>query len=238
MRIASRPWSFGHRRRPTSAWISKTPPGGPLATRSITSTRNWQGFLEWARASAPSPDQPFEVSELDAPVQRPRQVFAIGLNYLDHAAESGCQRPCVAGGCSPSFPPVWSARPPPSNCPASALTGKSKLAVVIGRTADRVSEDDAWNHVAGVTVGTRHLGTGPANGRAPCRSSRWLSLIGLSVRSGLGLVTPDALENRDDLELQCSVAGRVLQKGRTSQMVFSVSETHRGDLSRVSDAAG
>jgi len=41
---------------------------------------------------------------------------------------------------------------------------------------------------------------------------------------GPWLVTPDALGRRDDLELQCSVAGRVLQKGRTSQMVFSVSE--------------
>jgi len=41
---------------------------------------------------------------------------------------------------------------------------------------------------------------------------------------GQVLVTPDELERRDDLELQCSVAGRVLQRGRTGQMVFSVSE--------------
>jgi 2,4-didehydro-3-deoxy-L-rhamnonate hydrolase len=52
--------------------------------------------------------------------------------------------------------------------------------------------------------------------------------LGKSYRTfgpvGPWLVTPDALERRDDLELWCSVAGRVLQKGRTSQMVFSVSE--------------
>src|ERR1700692_74296 len=53
----------------------------------------WRRFLEWARESALAPDQPFDVSELDAPVQRPRQVFAIGLNYLDHAAESGVKAP-------------------------------------------------------------------------------------------------------------------------------------------------
>jgi len=52
--------------------------------------------------------------------------------------------------------------------------------------------------------------------------------LGKSYRTfgpiGPWLVTPDDLERRDDLELQCSVSGRVLQKGRTGQMVFSVSE--------------
>src|SRR6201997_5959211 len=55
--------------------------------------REWAAFLQWARRAAPAPDQPFDVSELDAPAQRPRQVFGIGLNYLDHAAESGVKAP-------------------------------------------------------------------------------------------------------------------------------------------------
>ena len=52
--------------------------------------------------------------------------------------------------------------------------------------------------------------------------------LGKSYRTfgpiGPVLVTPDELERRDDVELQCSVAGRVLQKGCTGQLVFSVSE--------------
>src|ERR1700693_1205601 len=71
--------------------------------------QDWPAFLQWARKAAPVADQPFEarepatpapvadqpleVAELHAPAQRPRQVFAIGLNYLDHAAESGVKAP-------------------------------------------------------------------------------------------------------------------------------------------------
>jgi 2-keto-4-pentenoate hydratase/2-oxohepta-3-ene-1,7-dioic acid hydratase in catechol pathway len=94
---------------------------------------------------------------------------------------------------------------------------------VIGQTAERVSEADAWNYVAGLTVGqdiserTVQL-AGPVPQFALGKSYRTFGPI------GPWLVTPDDLQRRDDLELQCSVAGRVLQKGRTSQMIFSVSE--------------
>jgi 2,4-diketo-3-deoxy-L-fuconate hydrolase len=183
---------------------------------------DWPGFLEWARTSAPSPDQPFEVSELDAPVQRPRQVFAIGLNYLDHAAESGVNVPSSPAVFT-KFPTCLVGPTATIELPSINVDWEVELAVVIGRTADRVSEDDAWNYVAGVTVGQdiseRVLQmVGPVPQFSLAKSYRTFGPI------GPWLVTPDALENRDDLELQCSVAGRVLQKGRTSQMVFSVSE--------------
>src|ERR1700758_3727424 len=183
---------------------------------------DWPGFLEWARASAPSPDQPFAVSELDAPAQRPRQVFAIGLNYLDHAAESGVNVPS-----SPTvftkFPTCLVGPTAAVELPSTTVDWEVELVVVIGRTADRVSEHDAWNYVAGLTVGqdiserTVQL-AGPVPQFSLGKSYRTFGPI------GPWLVTPDDLQRRDDLELQCSVAGRVLQKGRTGQMVFSVSE--------------
>src|SRR5271163_3729967 len=151
---------------------------------------DWPGFLEWARTSAPSPDQPFEVSELDAPVQRPRQVFAIGLNYLDHAAESGVHAP-PSPAVFTKFPTCLVGPTATIELPSINVDWEVELVAVIGRIADRVSEDDAWNHVAGVTVGQDI-------------SERAVQMVGPV--------------------LQCSVAGRVLQKGRTSQMVFSVSE--------------
>jgi 2,4-didehydro-3-deoxy-L-rhamnonate hydrolase len=184
--------------------------------------QNWPAFVRWAQTAAPAPDQPFEVGELDAPVQRPRQVFAIGLNYLDHAAESGVTAPP-----SPSvFTKFSTCLVGPTatiELPSTKVDWEVELVVVIGQTADRVSEADAWNYVAGVTVGQDI-------------SERAVQMVGPVPQFSLGksyrtfgpmgpwLVTPDALERRDDLELQCSVAGRVLQKGRTSQMVFSVSE--------------
>jgi 2-keto-4-pentenoate hydratase/2-oxohepta-3-ene-1,7-dioic acid hydratase in catechol pathway len=184
--------------------------------------RHWQRFLEWARESAPSPDQPFDVSELDAPVQRPRQVFAIGLNYLDHAAESGVKPPSSATVFT-KFPTCLVGPTATIELPSTNVDWEVELVAVIGRTADRVSRADAWKHVAGLTVGQDI-------------SERTVQLAGPVPQFSLGksyptfgpigpwLVTPDDLQRRDDLELQCSVSGRVLQKGRTGQMVFSVSE--------------
>jgi 2,4-didehydro-3-deoxy-L-rhamnonate hydrolase len=93
---------------------------------------------------------------------------------------------------------------------------------VIGRTADRVSEGDAWSYVAGVTVGQdiseRAVQlVGPVPQFSLGKSYRTFGPLGPSV------VTPDELERRDDLELQCGVGGRILQKRRTSDLIFSVS---------------
>src|ERR1700758_3378956 len=184
--------------------------------------QDWPAFLQWARKAAPVADQPFEVSELDPPAQRPRQVFAIGLNYLDHAAESGVKAPA-----SPTvftkFPTCLVGPTATVELPSTNVDWEVELVAVIGQTADRVSQADAWKHVAGLTVGqdiserTVQL-AGPVPQFALGKSYRTFGPI------GPWLVTPDELERRDDLELQCSVSGRVLQKGRTGQMIFSVSE--------------
>jgi len=184
--------------------------------------RDWPAFVQWARTAAPVADQPFEVSELDAPAQRPRQVFGIGLNYLDHAAESGVKAPS-----SPTvftkFPTCLVGPTATIELPSTTVDWEVELVVVIGQIADRVSHADAWNFVAGLTVGqdiserTVQL-AGPVPQFSLGKSYRTFGPI------GPWLVTPDELERRDDLELQCSVAGRVLQKGRTGQMIFSVSQ--------------
>src|SRR6478736_2204944 len=184
--------------------------------------QHWERFLQWARESAVVADQPFEVSELDAPVQRPRQVFGIGLNYLDHAAESGVSVPSSATVFT-KFPTCLVGPTAAVELPSTTVDWEAQLVVVIGRTADRVSEHDAWDYVAGLTVGqdiserTVQL-AGPVPQFSLGKSYRTFGPI------GPWLVTPDDLERRDDLELQCSVSGRALQKGRTGQMVFSVSE--------------
>jgi len=184
--------------------------------------QDWPAFLQWARKAAPVADQPFEVSELDAPVQRPRQVFGIGLNYLDHAAESGVKAPSSATVFT-KFPTCLVGPTATIELPSINVDWEVELVVVIGRTADRVREAEAWKHVAGLAVGqdiserTVQL-AGPVPQFSLGKSYRTFGPI------GPWLVTPDELERRDDLELQCSVSGRVLQKGRTGQMVFSVSE--------------
>jgi 2-keto-4-pentenoate hydratase/2-oxohepta-3-ene-1,7-dioic acid hydratase in catechol pathway len=96
-----------------------------------------------------------------------------------------------------------------------------ELVVVMGRLAHRITEQQAWDHVAGLTVGqdlseriTQSSGPSP-------QFSLGKSLPGFGP-TGPWLVTPDELHDRDDLELGCSVNGEQMQKGRTGDLVFSV----------------
>jgi 2,4-didehydro-3-deoxy-L-rhamnonate hydrolase len=183
---------------------------------------NWPEFVDWAQDHAPAPAEPFELGQLDAPVQSPRQVFGIGLNYLDHAAESGVSAPSSPAVFT-KFPTCLAGPSATVELPSQTVDWEVELVVVIGRTAERVSEEDAWQHVAGLTVGQDI-------------SERTVQLAGPVPQFSLGksypnfgpigpcVVTPDELADPNDLELQCSVGGRVLQKGRTSQMIFSVPE--------------
>jgi 2-keto-4-pentenoate hydratase/2-oxohepta-3-ene-1,7-dioic acid hydratase in catechol pathway len=95
------------------------------------------------------------------------------------------------------------------------------LVAVIGRRAYRIDEAEAWDHVAGLTVGqdlseriTQTAGPSP-------QFSLGKSLPGFGP-TGPWLVTPDELADRDDLELGCFVNGEQMQKGRTRDLIFSV----------------
>jgi 2,4-didehydro-3-deoxy-L-rhamnonate hydrolase len=160
--------------------------------------------------------------QLGAPVVASPQVFGIGLNYREHAAESGVDAPDVP----PVFTKFRSCLAGPSatiELPSDKVDWEVELVAVIGRPAERVPEEKAWSYVAGVMAGQD-------------LSERTVQLAGPVPQFSLGksfpgfgpigpwLVTPDELPDRDDLRLRCSVDGRVLQDGRTRDMIFSVPE--------------
>jgi 2-keto-4-pentenoate hydratase/2-oxohepta-3-ene-1,7-dioic acid hydratase in catechol pathway len=183
---------------------------------------DWDGFTSWARTAEPSNATAFAVEDLGPPVLRPRQVFAIGLNYRDHAAESGFQVPdaptvmftkwvsCLTG-------PVTEVVLPDGG----HTDWEVELVAVIGRLASNVREADAWDHVAGLTVGqdlSERIGqlAGPSPQFSLAKSRPGFGPI------GPWLVTPEEFDDRDDLELSCSINGEQMQKGRTRDLVFSV----------------
>jgi 2,4-diketo-3-deoxy-L-fuconate hydrolase len=183
---------------------------------------DWDAFTSWARTADLSAATPFAAEDLGPPVPRPRQVFAIGLNYREHAAESGFQVPdaptviftkwvsCLTG-------PVTEVVLPDGG----HTDWEVELVAVIGRLARNVSEADAWDHVAGLTVG-QDLSerSGQMAGPSP-QFSLAKSLPGFGPM-GPWLVSPDDLDDQDDLELACSINGEQMQKGRTRDLVFSV----------------
>ena len=191
--------------------------------------RRWNEFTDWARSQSGAPAGKIAAGTFDAPVLQPRQVFGIGLNYGAHAAESGVATPDDSPTVFTKFPSCLTGPTSTINLPSPTVDWEVELVVVIGRLAQQVSETDAWNYVAGLTVGqdiserTVQL-AGPVPQFCMGKSYPSFGPIGPLV------VTPDEFTDPDDLEISCSAGGRVLQSGRTSQMIFSVPDL----ISRIS----
>lgn len=178
----------------------------------------WDDLVAWAADAAGDP-APFDETDLGAPSPAPRQVFAIGLNYASHAEESGMDVPAVPAVFT-KFPASLGGPFEPIERSGDMVDWEVELVVVIGRTADRVAEADAWSHVAGLCVG-QDVSDRQVQFAAGAQFS-----LGKSYRSygptGPWLVTPDELADPDDLALGCSIDGEVVQEDRTTGLVFSI----------------
>lgn len=184
----------------------------------------WEEFSAWVRATDLPEGDPFEREDLGAPAPSPRQVLAIGLNYSEHAAESGFAAPV-------SEPPVFTKF-------ASCITGphgdvvlpeggttdwEVELVAVIGRTAHKVSVADALDYVAGYTVGQDISERTLQSAATPPQFSLGKSFPDFGPM-GPWVVTLDEFGDPDDLELGCAINGETVQLGRTSDLIFSVAE--------------
>jgi len=184
--------------------------------------RRWAEFTGWA-ANTPLPGGvPFDRRELGSPAPAPAQVFAVGLNYDEHAAESGFSTP-------DNEPPVFTkfassiAGP---DCAVEIPDGGNvdwevEVVAVIGTPAHRVGAADAWSHVAGLAVGQDISERVLQLAAAPPQFSLGKSYPNFGP-VGPWLVTVDEFDNPDDLELGCAVNGETMQNGRTSEMIFPV----------------
>jgi 2-keto-4-pentenoate hydratase/2-oxohepta-3-ene-1,7-dioic acid hydratase in catechol pathway len=161
--------------------------------------------------------------QLHAPVTRPGKVWAVGLNYRSHAAETGRELPAVPM----VFIKVTSAVVGTGvdvRLPGAApdrVDFEGEVAVVIGRRATSISAADAWDHVAGITacddLTARDVQRGTGNfGLAK-------SFDGFCPLGG-SIVTLDEYDDPDDIGLTTLVDGEVRQEARTTDLVFAIPE--------------
>lgn len=162
---------------------------------------------------------------LRAPL-RPGKIIGIGLNYVEHVAES--HRTLDTDRELPDRPVLFSK-------PATAVTGpgqpilhnadltsqldwECELAVVIGRTAFRVTEQDAWDHVFGYSI------MNDISARDQRRSGQWFFSKGQDSYAPFGpaVVTPDELGDPSDLKLSLRVNGETMQDSSTRHMLFGI----------------
>lgn len=187
----------------------------------------WDAFTAWAKDFTPT-TAPVSIdrARLGPPSPRPSQVLAIGLNYAEHAAESGMP---IDDTLPPVFAKFASSLAGPSVTvslpPNESTDWEVELVAVIGRGGRNIAEADAWDHIAGLTVGqdisdrtTQFLGTPPQFGLGK-------SYANFSP-TGPWIVTTDELREgglaAEDLELGCAVDEETVQQGRTKDMIHSV----------------
>jgi 2,4-didehydro-3-deoxy-L-rhamnonate hydrolase len=197
--------------------------GGRFGPGPQAAFGRWAEFVAWAANADGGAAKPFEPARLGPPSPAPRQVFGVGLNYHDHARESGFAVPdqpsiftkfpsCITG-------PVTDVTLPPSG----HTDWEVELVAVVGAAARNVAAADAWGHVAGLTVGQD-------------LSERIIQLSGAAPQFSLGksfpgfgptgpwLVTADEFVDPDDIELGCTLNGEKVQQSRTSYLIISVPE--------------
>jgi len=177
----------------------------------------WAAFTAWA-ATASGDVVPLGV--LDAPVPRPRQVIAIGVNYTEHAAEAGYPDDSMPITFT-KFPSSIVGQSHVVMLPPGNVDWEVELVVAISRDSHRVARADAWDYVAGVTVGQDLSERLVQNEGSRPQYSLGKSFPGFGP-TGPWLVTPDELPNRDDLAISCALDGETMQSGRTSAMIYSV----------------
>jgi len=163
---------------------------------------------------------PYQVGDLGAPVPEPRQVFAIGLNYADHAAEASLP--------TPDFPVVFTKFPTSLTGPATTVTLPSpgvdyeaELVAVVGREAREVSAADGWSYIAGLMVG-QDLSEREVQRRGPAAQyAMGKSFLGFAP-TGPALVTLDEIDDPDNLAIKGWIGEQVLQDSRTKELIFTV----------------
>jgi 2-keto-4-pentenoate hydratase/2-oxohepta-3-ene-1,7-dioic acid hydratase in catechol pathway len=167
---------------------------------------------------------PFDEVELLAPIPRPGKVLCLGLNYRDHAAESGAP--------VPSEPVIFSKASSSVIGPGDAIRLPAcsdqvdyevELAFVIGRPAKNVTAADAMKHVAGYTV----LNDVTARDYQRIRGGgQWTLAKSFDTFCPIGpwVVTADEVADPHALRLECAVSGEKMQSSSTSQMIFTIPE--------------
>jgi len=178
----------------------------------------WTEFRTWA-ATADGDAQPTDGARLGPPVPAPRQVFAIGLNYRDHAAEGNVAVP-DAPMVFTKFPSSIMGPFGDIVLPAETVDWEAELVVVIGQHASGIRPEHAWDYVAGLTVGQ------DISERTMQRKSQLCLAKSFPGFSPVGptLGTPDEFDDPSDLEVGCLVDGVQMQKARTSDLIYGIPE--------------
>jgi 2-keto-4-pentenoate hydratase/2-oxohepta-3-ene-1,7-dioic acid hydratase in catechol pathway len=195
---------------------------GPAAWRTART------LLEQSESNLPEGAAwPVQNVKLLAPIPRPRKnIFGIGLNYVEHVAESA--RTLDTSKDLPKQPVIFSKPPTTVIGPGDAIEHNAaitqqldwevELAVIIGTRAKRVAAADALQYVFGYSVMI------DLSARDCRRAGQWIYSKGQDTYAPFGpcIVTADEIPDPQTLDLSLRVNGETKQNSNTRYMLFSV----------------
>jgi len=156
----------------------------------------------------------------DSPISEPKNCYAVGLNYRNHAEEAGMQIPEV--------PMIFTKH---TTCLVGATSDiemrsnyvdyEAELIVVIGRQGKNISKSEAWSHIAGVCIG-QDISDRPAQFAASPAQFNLGKSFDTFGPMGPYLVSPDLVNAEQGLSIECRVNDEIRQSDNTNDLIFDV----------------
>ena len=181
----------------------------------LVSLKNW---LNENESSAPRLDDSIR---LGSPIARPSKIICIGLNFKDHAAESGFdapEEPLIFGKATSAICGPYDNIIIPRG--SEQTDWEVELGVVIGKKTSYVDQDQALDHVGGYVLHN------DVSERAfqKDRGGQWIKGKSADTFAPMGpfMATPDEIDNISDMRMWLNVNGENMQDGNTSNLIFSV----------------
>jgi 2,4-diketo-3-deoxy-L-fuconate hydrolase len=180
-----------------------------------------RALADWIRRRGASAPAIAAGERLGPPLARPSKIICIGLNFRDHAAETGAEIPrepviffkattALAGPNDPVVIPRGGTK----------LDWEVELAVVIGRRAAYVDRERAADHIAGYAL---HNDYSERSFQLE-RGGQWVKGKSCDTFAPIGpfLATPDEVPNPQALGMWLTVNGQMRQQSTTANMIFDV----------------
>ena len=170
------------------------------------------------------PPKPLEGIELLPPIPNPEKILCIGLNYADHAIETG--------KAIPSEPVVFCKLLTTLSHHEAAIVLprastkvdlEAELVIIIGRGGRDIAESDARSHIAGYTCGND---VSARDWQMEKPGGQWLMGKSFDTFAPIGpyFVTADEIDDPGNLKIESRINGQVWQSSSTSEFIFSVDQ--------------
>ena len=159
-------------------------------------------------------------ARIASPIHSPSKIICLGKNYAEHAKEGGFENPdkplifcktpnALSGPYDPIILPKSS----------SQVDWEVELAVIIGKEGKRINKTEAFDYIAGFAV------MNDVSGReAQFSDSQWFRGKSFDSFAPVGpfIVTPDEIDDVNNLRLTAVVDGKIMQDGNTRDMIFDI----------------